>query len=41
MIVVVDSSALVAVFEVEADASLYTDAMAEADRLLISAVNVH
>jgi len=39
--IVVDSSALVAIFENEADAATYAQAIAEADRLLISAVNAH
>ncbi len=39
--IVVDSSALIAIFEGEADAHVYARALAEADRLLISAVNVH
>ncbi|MDB5483994.1 MAG: PilT protein domain protein [Caulobacteraceae bacterium] len=39
--IVVDSSALVAIFEREADAAIYAQAVLEADRLLISAVNVH
>ncbi len=39
--IVVDSSALVAIFELEADAAIYATAVMEADRLLISAVNVH
>ena len=39
--IVVDSSALIAVLEREPDAQMYADAMAQADRLLISAVNVH
>jgi ribonuclease VapC len=39
--IVVDSSALVAIFEYEADAAIYALALLEADRLLISTVNVH
>jgi ribonuclease VapC len=39
--IVVDSSALVAVFEREIDASIYATAIRDADRLIISAVNVH
>lgn len=39
--IIVDSSALVAILELEADAAIYADAIASADRLLISAVNVH
>jgi ribonuclease VapC len=39
--IVVDSSVLVAIFEREADAAIYAKAIREADRLLISAVNVH
>ncbi|MFA5963512.1 MAG: type II toxin-antitoxin system VapC family toxin [Sphingomonas sp.] len=39
--IVVDSSALVAIFEHEPDAEVYARAILHADRLLISAVNVH
>jgi ribonuclease VapC len=39
--IVVDSSALVAIFEAEPDAVVYATAIEHADRLLISAVNVH
>lgn len=39
--IVVDSSALVAIFEHEPDAAIYANAILNADRLLISAVNVH
>jgi len=39
--IVVDSSALVAILENEADAPVYAKAIEQADRLLISAVNVH
>jgi ribonuclease VapC len=39
--IVVDSSALIAVLEKEADAERYAAEIAKADRLLISAVNVH
>jgi len=39
--IVVDSSALVAILEHEADAAIYAEALVKADRLLISAVNVH
>ena len=39
--IVVDSSALVAVFELESDAATFATAIRQADRLLISAVNVH
>ena len=39
--IVVDSSALVAVLEREPDAALFANAIYLADRLLISAVNVH
>lgn len=39
--IVVDSSALVAIFEHESDAAIYASAILQADRLLISAVNVH
>jgi ribonuclease VapC len=38
--IVVDSSALVAIFEGEPDAAAFAQAIAIADRLLISAVNV-
>ena len=36
-----DSSALVAIFEAEPDAPTYATAIQQADRLLVSAVNVH
>ena len=39
--IVVDSSALIAIFEKEPDAAVYAAAIQQADRLLISAVNVH
>jgi len=39
--IVVDSSALVAIFQRERDAALYATAIQRADRLVISAVNVH
>lgn len=39
--IVVDSSALVSIFERESDAATYAEAIAQADRLMISAVNVH
>jgi ribonuclease VapC len=39
--IVVDSSALIAVLEKETDAAIYAKAMKDADRLLISALNVH
>ena len=39
--IVVDSSALVAIFEHEPDAAAFATAIRQADRLLISAVNVH
>ena len=39
--IVVDSSALIAVLENEPDAGRYAAALRDADRLLISAVNVH
>ncbi len=39
--IVVDSSALIAVFEKEPDAAVYAAAIQQADRLLISAVNAH
>jgi ribonuclease VapC len=39
--IVVDSSALIAVLEGESDAVRYADEIERADRLLISAVNVH
>jgi len=39
--IVVDSSALIAIFEKEPDAALYASAIWEADRLLISAVTVY
>jgi ribonuclease VapC len=39
--VVVDSSVLIAIFEAEADAAVFAHAIRQADRLLISAVNVH
>lgn len=39
--IVVDSSALVAILEHEADAAIYASAILKADRLYISAVNVH
>jgi ribonuclease VapC len=39
--IVVDSSALVAIFQRELDAALYATAIQHADRLIISAVNVH
>jgi ribonuclease VapC len=39
--IVVDSSALVAILEKEDDAGRYADAVQQADRLLVSALNVH
>ena len=39
--IVVDSSALLAIFESEIDAPAFAGAIANVDRLLISAVNVH
>jgi ribonuclease VapC len=39
--IVVDSSALVAILEKEADATLYARAIREADGLIVSAVNAH
>ena len=39
--IVVDSSVLVAIFEQEADAGLWASAIRQAERLFISAVNVH
>jgi ribonuclease VapC len=39
--IVVDTSALVAIFEGESDAATFADAIARADRLWISAVNVY
>jgi ribonuclease VapC len=39
--IVVDSSALVAILEKEDDAARYADAVQRADRLLVSALNVH
>lgn len=39
--IVVDSSALVAIFEREPDAASFATAIRQAERLLISAVNVH
>ncbi len=38
--IVVDSSALVAIFEAEPDAPTYAKAIQEADRLFISAITV-
>lgn len=39
--IVVDSSALVAIFEQESDAATFATAIMQADQLVISAVNVH
>jgi ribonuclease VapC len=39
--IVVDSSALIAILQKEPDAAIYAAAIRQADRLLISAVNVH
>jgi ribonuclease VapC len=39
--IVVDSSAQIAIFEAEVDAAVFAQAIKQADRLLISAVNVH
>jgi ribonuclease VapC len=39
--IVVDSSALIAIFEAEPDAAVYAAAIQQAGQLLISAVNVH
>ncbi len=39
--IVVDSSALIAIFECEADAAVYAAVIRQAERLFVSAVNVH
>jgi ribonuclease VapC len=39
--IVVDSSALIAILEKESDAAIYAAAIRQAERVLISAVNVH
>lgn len=39
--IVVDSSVLIAIFEHEADAGVWASAIRQAERLFISAVNVH
>ena len=39
--IVVDSSALIAIFECEADAAIYAAVIRQAEHLFISAVNVH
>ena len=39
--IIVDSSALIAIFENETDAAAFATAIGQANRLLISAVNVH
>jgi ribonuclease VapC len=39
--IVVDSSALIAIFELEADAATCAEAMGRAERLALSAVNAH
>jgi ribonuclease VapC len=39
--IIVDSSALVAILEKEDDAARFADAVQRADRLLVSALNVH
>ncbi len=39
--IVVDSSALIAILEEEPDAAVYAAALQQADRLLVSAVDVH
>jgi ribonuclease VapC len=39
--IVVDSSALIAIFEAEPDAAVFAAAIQQAGQLLISAVNVH
>jgi ribonuclease VapC len=39
--IVVDSSALIAILEQESDAAAFAAAIQRPDRLLISAVNVH
>ena len=39
--IVVDSSAIIAILERESDAPIYSAALRRADRLLISAVNAH
>jgi ribonuclease VapC len=39
--IVVDSSALIAIFESESDAAIYAAVIRQAERLFISAVNVH
>jgi ribonuclease VapC len=40
-LIVVDSSALIAILEKESDTAIYATAIRQADRVLISAVNVH
>jgi ribonuclease VapC len=40
-VIVVDSSALIAIFELEDDAAIFARAVSDADALCISAVNVH
>jgi ribonuclease VapC len=39
--IVVDSSALIAILERESDAAIYAAAIGRADRVLISAINAH
>jgi ribonuclease VapC len=39
--IVVDSSALIAIFEHESDAAIYAAVIRQAERLFVSAVNVH
>ncbi|NNU47013.1 type II toxin-antitoxin system VapC family toxin [Rhizobium sp. WYCCWR 11279] len=39
--IVIDTSALIAIFEKEADAATYAGAIANADRLVMSALNVY
>jgi len=39
--IVVDSSALIAILEHESDAAIYAAVIRQAERLLVSAVNVH
>ena len=39
--IVVDSSALIAILEYESDAAIYAEAIQRAERLAVSAVNVH
>lgn len=39
--IVIDTSALIAIFEKEADAATYAGAIANAERLVMSALNVY